>query len=181
MGSHGFGQRTGVSRALKMPSLFRRLTATFASVMMLLVTTGIPLPLNLDPAKSDEDFPCRYHACGCLSAAMCRTKCGCFRPRVTETKEVSRTTCGCAKPQAIGSTALDESASNGGRPTGLIIGALGCQGVDSSLMGGVLLFLDRPTNSLMGLSEPIAVILLISDRLPELHDPEPVVPPPRPC
>ena len=58
-----------------------RLTSSITLIAFLAAIVGLPVPRIIK--KSDEDFPCRYHACGCIDAEMCRTNCCCFKPEST--------------------------------------------------------------------------------------------------
>lgn len=104
-------------------------------VTILLVTTGIPLPAG--HAKTDEEFPCRNHGCGCRSAEMCRKHCCCFKH-----KSAHKSPHGC--PMGKHATADDRNKREQSRTSGgLIISALECKGLAIGLFTArITLFLD---------------------------------------
>ena len=61
--------------------LGRRVALVVTCAAYVLASTGVPIPEFVK--KGHEDFPCRYHSCGCLNAEMCRTHCACFKHRDT--------------------------------------------------------------------------------------------------
>lgn len=81
---------------------------------------GIGFPMPATPHKAGEDFPCKYHACGCLNADMCRTNCCCFKP---ESGAPSEPESCCSTSCSDGETAAPKS-----RP-GAVIQPLACKGV----------------------------------------------------
>lgn len=92
----------------------RRITALIMAVGMLVVSTGIPLPApRAAEVKADEDFPCRYHNCGCLTAEQCRTLCCCFKP---------------AEPVSCCAADVGGGAEADVRPGVSAISALACRG-----------------------------------------------------
>lgn len=62
----------------------RRISTILFTGMFLTATIGLPGGTIFAPAGS-EDFPCRGHGCGCVSAEMCRTNCCCVK-KVAPTK-----------------------------------------------------------------------------------------------
>ncbi len=73
-----------------------RLTALLTALVMLVASVGIPAPAPV-VRKPGPYFPCRDHACGCLTPEMCRTACCCFKPR-----DAARTEPRCATDTPAG-------------------------------------------------------------------------------
>jgi len=76
----------------------QRWTGIVLVAALMALTLRLPVPQAVDK-PSDEDFPCKHHACGCVDAVMCRTACCCFKT----TKDVvePRSSC-CSKRDAAG-------------------------------------------------------------------------------
>jgi hypothetical protein len=141
-----------------------RSTALATSILVLLGTTGIPLPMGLPVV--DEDFPCRNHACGCLDAEMCRTKCCCFKPKVVKKPCCLRP----GKPSEQDQPAIP----------GLLIGALQCKGTTGAAPGGGITFFPPPATPVLSSAQTASHFAIAArhERL-SVWDAEPPSPPPR--
>jgi hypothetical protein len=94
--------------------------------------TGIPVPMPRPvPALSDEDFPCRNHACGCLSAAMCRTACCCEKSVAVVVREPTpEPEHSCCQAKTSEAEPPPKNASEPTAPEGVpVLTALSCQGI----------------------------------------------------
>lgn len=173
--------------------LGRRIIATMSGLAFLSASTGISAPDF--SRKSDEDYLCRYHVCGCLNAEMCRRHCCCFKKRYTwssrrdsvtrKSRKVSRSCC-ARKRDGTSSLATKEqtgvaggASQSGHRFHVALLTPLGCKGITTYWVS-------------LGLVTPLsALITLWSPRLPSqcsvfhsglllsLADVEPPTPPPR--
>jgi len=146
--------------------------ALATSVMVFLATTGIPMPSGFEIA--DEDFPCRYHGCGCLSAEMCRTQCCCVKPAPTAKG------C-CSRPAPLANRDADAEETTDNSPSFVVtIRALECKGVAGTLvLGGIIMF--PPRIEAIDLS-PVACgasPTVVDNRLTSLTELQPPQPPPR--
>lgn len=157
----------------------------------LIGTIGIPV-IPILPIV-DEEFPCRDHGCGCLSAEMCRTRC-CCRKSVHPSSATERPHAHPAPPHnrkagksccTLNSRSESPVESRAGRHPGNIrerilspATPLGCQGI-KTFWASVLTFWQPPAEICPGITP--------SRRLPKAQrrstiafdTPEPPVPPPR--
>lgn len=105
----------------------RRTVASITGLALLAGTIGIPVPEF--SYKSNADYPCRDHACGCKTAKMCRTHCCCFKPKpITSCGKSKKTALKCAVPQRRAE----------GRSLVLVARALQCQGLIAFLSLGAI-------------------------------------------
>jgi hypothetical protein len=85
---------------------------------------GVPIPVAPLVDKGDEDFPCRYHACGCADATMCRLHCCCIPSQLSWERQrpVTPDGPGAAKPCCA------SKQQNSDAPVGAKMSPLECQG-----------------------------------------------------
>jgi hypothetical protein len=74
-----------------------RVTALALAGAIAALSVRLPLPRPVEKV-SDEDFPCKYHACGCVDAEMCRTRCCCFKPKTTGAERGQASCCSRRAP-----------------------------------------------------------------------------------
>jgi hypothetical protein len=125
---------------------------------------GVPMPDPDDRRDSgmvsDEDFPCRGHSCGCLSAEMCRNNCCCNKTEIIE--QPAKSCCSAKKKKSSGSA----------------FNALSCKGITLSWVtsGSVIV-----VNESDYLPIPVAVgtMTSIHNESSDSHSLQPAIPPPR--
>lgn len=99
-----------------------RIRAISTITLLAFVGAGIGFPMPARLVRPDDDFPCRYHGCGCLTAEMCRTDCCC-----TPTKKIETTKKSCCSDKT--SETCDQTEDqNVTESTTVVIGALKCKG-----------------------------------------------------
>jgi len=149
----------------------RRITALIVALVFCAVEIGVPIPHFTLPA--DEDYPCRHHACGCLTAEICRTSCCCF-----PTKTVSS----CCSSTQGNPDECDEAADTPAeeeRGVDILVNALTCQGANSFWIHlGVDL---SPPSKITGVVPYVSGerFVLPGESTPKGFDLEPEPPPPR--
>lgn len=106
--------------------LARRLVVFSLCAAMLVASLGalpvwVILPTRITALKwsvGTEWWPCRDHACGCMSPQACRTACRCFKPRRPSPAKAEVQSPCCSASAADDSSELlgpiDESAGPGG-------------------------------------------------------------------
>ncbi|MCG8406301.1 MAG: hypothetical protein MI923_13975 [Phycisphaerales bacterium] len=151
--------------------ILRRITTSLLLLAFVGATIGLPVPRLVD--KADEDFPCRYHACGCLDARMCRTNCCCFKP-VKAASSCCQSVCRDSEREKTG-----EDSPDGGLTVTLSIDALKCKGLTAVRANLGMLYCSTAYPAVI--SE-----LTVSDDTAVLHEHvrplcslEPPLPPPR--
>ncbi len=161
-----------------------RATAIFLSLAMLSLSIGIPLPRPM-PQKDDEDFPCRYHACGCLTAEMCRTHCCCHLKPGSQPKKVAACcqkkkteTSSCCKTKNKTCQKTDDTQKSS-RGSEIIISALQCNGISLGL-AALAPFIPPHDELIVSLSSNVGEKIEPSyNAMFSLTDIQPVTPPPR--
>jgi len=157
-------------------------------VLFVAAIVGVPAPTPLPP-KADEDFPCRWHACGCMNAEMCRTHCCCFKPAATA--EAAHSCCHGGKdaadePHADAAKTCDASGSKNDSGSQSIewsfhptLQSLTCKGQTLSWVTAG--FIATPAGRLeLSLPRPVATIALHIVSIPPSNCIEPSLAPPRP-
>ena len=153
----------------------RRLMGILSLLGFCAAATGFPVPNP--PQKADEDFPCRWHTCGCLNAEMCRLHCCCHKPTPVKTCCAKKADKACHQDED--QQKAPKSVPSKGRPIGPMFSALTCQGLTMHwvsltlpVSGEFLLALQRPTPTCDRSPLPIVQLLALSSL-------EPDAPPPR--
>jgi len=145
----------------------RGIIAFISSIAMLVAFIGYPEPeRSARLAGEDEDYPCKHHRCGCLTAEMCRTHCCCF-PHVPKCCHAS------SKTHRI--TPSEPRPLTG---VGLVIKSLSCSGAAWNWSALVIDVIGPAMECLQFLPQITELV-----RIPEISIDqitlEPSIPPPR--